>query len=92
MSPKEVQPKPQSPFMKPLQPDESLAALVGQEPLPRSQVIKKVWAYIKEHGLQDPGDKRLINVDELLKPLFGGKKQVNMFEMTKLLNQHLNDS
>jgi len=91
MAKKEAQPKSQSAFMKPLQPDESLAALVGQEPLPRSQVVKKVWAYIKEHGLQDSRDKRLINADELLATLFGERKQVSMFEMPKLLHPHLKD-
>jgi len=80
-----------STFMTPLQPDESLAALVGYEPLLRSQVVKKVWAYIKEHGLQDSGDKHLINADALLAPFFGGKKQVSMFEVARLLKPHLID-
>jgi len=80
-----------STFMTPLQLDESLAALVGYEPLLRSQVVKKVWAYIKEHGLQDSGDKHLINADALLAPFFGGKKQVSMFEVARLLKPHLID-
>ena len=80
-----------STFMTPLQPDESLAALVGHKPLLRSQVVKKVWAYIKEHWLQDSGDKRLINADALLAPFFGEKKQVSMFEVAQLLKPHLAD-
>jgi upstream activation factor subunit UAF30 len=76
-------------FMKPVQPDEALAAIVGSKPLPRTEVVKKLWVYIKKHNLQDPENKRNINADEKLKPVFGGKKQVNMFEMTKLVSKHL---
>ncbi|MBU0504662.1 SWIB/MDM2 domain-containing protein [bacterium] len=75
--------------MKPVQPDEALAAIVGSTPLPRTEVVKKLWVYIKKHNLQDPENKRNINADEKLKPVFGGKKQVNMFEMTKLVSKHL---
>lgn len=66
-----------------------LAAVVGEGPMPRSEVTKKIWAYIKEHGLQDSQNKRNINADEKLKVVFGGKSQVSMFEMTKLVSQHL---
>lgn len=81
--------KKNSAFMKPLQPDAALAAIVGSKPLPRTEVVKKLWVYIKKNGLQDPKNKRNINADDKLKPVFGGKKQVNMFEMTKLISGHL---
>lgn len=80
--------KPNAAFMKPLQPDEALAKVVGKEPLPRTEVTKKVWAYIKKHKLQDPAKKKMINADEKLLPIFGGKKVVDMFEMTKLIGAH----
>lgn len=76
-------------FMKPLQPDTALAAIVGSTPLPRTEVVKKMWEYIKKNGLQDTANKRNINADDKLKPVFGGKAQVNMFEMTKLISAHL---
>lgn len=76
-------------FMKPLQPDAVLAAVVGDKPLPRTEVVKSLWAYIKKNDLQDPKNKRNINADDKLKLVFGGKKQVNMFEMTKLVSTHL---
>ena len=75
--------------MRPLQPDASLGAVVGTSALPRTQVVKKIWAYIKRNGLQDSQNKRMINADAKLKAVFGGKKQVSMFEMTKLVNRHL---
>ena len=78
-----------SAFMKPLAVSEELAAVVGKGPLPRSEVVKKLWAYIKKHDLQDPKNKRNINADEKLKEVFGGKETVNMFEMTKLVSKHL---
>jgi upstream activation factor subunit UAF30 len=81
--------KANSAFMKPVQPDEKLSAVVGNEPLPRSELIKKLWAYIREHGLQDQKNKTLINADENLKAVFNGKSQVTMFEMTKLASGHL---
>jgi chromatin remodeling complex protein RSC6 len=81
--------KKNSAFMKPLQPDTALAAVVGSKPLPRTEVVKCLWAYIKRKGLQDTKNKRNINADEKLKPVFGGKKTVNMFEMTKLVSAHL---
>lgn len=76
-------------FMKPLQPSAELGAIVGSKPLPRTEVVKKVWAYIKKNGLQDKKNKRNVNADEALSKVFGGKKQVNMFEMTSLISKHL---
>jgi upstream activation factor subunit UAF30 len=81
--------KPNAAFMKPMQPDELLAEIVGDKAIPRTEVTKKVWAYIKRHDLQDPKARRNINADAKLLKIFGGKKQVNMFEMTKLVNKHL---
>ena len=75
-------------FMKPLTPSAQLAAVVGSTPLPRTEVVKKVWEHIKAANLQDPANKRMINADDKLKPIFG-KAQVSMFEMTKLLSAHL---
>ncbi len=75
-------------FMKPLQPDAALAAVVGDKPLPRTEVTKKVWAHIKRHKLQNPKNKREIIADDKLQPIFGAKK-LNMFEMTKAINKHL---
>ena len=76
-------------FMKALTPSSALAAVVGAKALPRTEVTKKLWAYIKKNGLQDKVQKRNIHADDKLKPVFGGKKTVNMFEMTKLVNKHL---
>ena len=81
--------KPNAAFMKPVQPDTHLAAVVGVKAMPRTEVTKKIWAYIKKNGLQDKKNKRMINADDKLKAVFGGKKQVNMFEMTKLVSKHL---
>lgn len=81
--------KTNSAFMKPLNVSPELAVIVGKGPMPRSEVVKKLWAYIKEHGLQDAKDKRNINSDESLKKVFDGKAVVNMFEMTKLVSKHL---
>ena len=78
-----------SAFMKPMQPDNALAQVVGDSPIPRSEVTKRVWAYIKKNGLQDAKNRRNINADDKLKPVFGGKKTVSMFEMTKLVSKHL---
>ena len=75
--------------MKPMQPDEALGAVVGNSPLPRTQVQKKLWAYIHKNKLQDTKDKRMINADDKLRAVFGGKTKVSMFEMTKLVNEHL---
>ncbi|MBI3723632.1 hypothetical protein HY251_06720 [bacterium] len=76
-------------FMKPMQPSEALSAIVGSGAMPRTEVTKKLWAYIKKHGLQDPKAKRNINADEALKRVLGGKGRVDMFEMTRLVNKHL---
>lgn len=76
-------------FMKPLKVSAALAEVVGSGPMPRSEVVKKLWAYIKKHDLQDKTNRRNINADENLKAVFGGKKTVNMFEMTKLVSKHL---
>jgi len=81
--------KPNPAFMKPVQPDDTLAKIVGSKPLPRSEVTKKIWDYIKKNKLQDAKKKTLINADAALKPIFGGKKQVTMFEMTKHVSGHL---
>lgn len=81
--------KPNAAFMKPVNPDAALAAVVGDKGLPRTELTKKLWAYIKKNKLQDTKNKRNINADEKLKVVFGGKKVVNMFEMTKLVNKHL---
>jgi len=81
--------KPNAAFMKPLTPDAALAEVVGNKPLPRTEVTKKLWVYIKKNGLQDAKNRRNINADSKLGPIFGGKKQVSMFEMTKLVSKHL---
>ncbi len=81
--------KPNAAFMKPVQPDEALAAIVGSKALPRTELTKKLWAYIKKNGLQDAKNKRQINADDKLKAVFNGKKSVNMFDMTKLVSSHL---
>ena len=78
-----------SAFMKPMTVSAELAEVVGAGPMPRSEVVKKLWEYIKKHDLQDPANKRNINADEALKKVFDGKATVNMFEMTKLVSQHL---
>ena len=80
---------PNAAFMKPMNVSDSLAMIVGNKPLPRTEVTKKVWAYIKKNNLQDPKARRNINADANLQKVFGGKKTVNMFEMTKLINKHL---
>ncbi len=81
--------KPSAAFMKPVQPDDLLAKVVGGTPLPRTELTKKLWAYIREHGLQDQKQKTLINADENLQAVFNGKNQMSMFEMTKLVSGHL---
>ena len=80
---------PNAAFMRPMTPSSQLGAVVGTNALPRSEVTKRVWNYIKSKGLQDKNNKRMINADDKLGPVFGGKKQVSMFEMTKLVNKHL---
>ena len=81
--------KPNAAFMKPMQPDDVLAEVVGSKAIPRTEITKKLWAYIKKNGLQDAKNKRNINADDKLKAVFGGKKTVNMFEMTKLVAKHV---
>ena len=83
-----VKRKPNAAFMKPVTPNEKLAAVVGASPLPRTELTKKLWAYIKKNGLQDKKNKRMINADDKLKVIFK-KPTVNMFEMTKLVSKHL---
>ncbi len=80
---------PSAAFMKPMTPSAQLAAVVGTAPLPRTEVTKKLWAYIKRKGLQDAKNRRMINADDNLRPVFNGTKQVSMFEMTRLVNKHL---
>ena len=81
--------KPNPALLKPVQPDALLAVVVGSDPLPRGEMTKKLWEYIKKHGLQDTKDKRMINADDALKAVFDGKAQVSMFEMTKLVSNHV---
>jgi len=88
---KRVVRQPNPAFMKPMQPDMVLGEVVGSKPLPRTEITKKLWAYIKKNGLQDTVNKRMINADEKLRPVFGGKWQVNMFEMTKLVANHISE-
>lgn len=76
-------------FMAPVQPNEKLAPVVGSKPIPRTEVTKRLWAYIRKNKLQDAQNKRMINADETLKAVFGGKSSVNMFEMTKLVSKNL---
>jgi upstream activation factor subunit UAF30 len=76
-------------FMRPVQPSAELAEIVGSKPIPRTEVTKKLWAYIKKNGLQDKKNRRMINADAPLKTVFGGKASVNMFDMTKLVGKHL---
>jgi chromatin remodeling complex protein RSC6 len=76
-------------FMRPVSPSPALAEVVGDKPIPRSEVTKRLWAYIKKNKLQDQKNRRMINADGALKPVFGGKSSVNMFEMTKLVGKHL---
>ena len=78
-----------SKFMKPVTPSAELSAIIGETPIPRTEVTKKIWDYIKKNGLQDQKNKRNINADEKLLKVFGGKKQVSMFEMTALVSKHL---
>ena len=76
-------------FMKPMNPSSTLAAVIGSSPMPRTEVTKKLWAYIKRNGLQDKTNRRMINGDDKLRAVFGGRSQVSMFEMTKLVSNHL---
>ncbi len=83
---------PNAAFMKPMQPSSDLAAVVGSGAMPRTEVTKKLWQYIKRKGLQDAKNRRMINADENLRPIFGGSRQVSMFEMTRLVNKHLRNT
>ena len=76
-------------FMRPMQPDAALGAVVGNNPMPRTEITKKLWGYIKRNGLQDAKERRMINADDKMKAVFGGKGRVSMFEMTKLVNKHM---
>jgi chromatin remodeling complex protein RSC6 len=80
--------KPNAAFMKPMNPDAALAEVIGSKAMPRTEITKKLWAYIKKNGLQDKVNRRNINADDKLKVVFGGKKTVSMFEMTKLVSKH----
>lgn len=86
---KKVKRTPSAAFMAPKQPDDILGAIVGSKPIPRTEITKKIWQYIKKNNLQDAKNRRAINADDKLKALFGGKKQVTMFDLTKLVNNHL---
>ncbi len=81
--------KPNAAFMRPVMPSAMLAEVIGAKPMPRTEVTKKIWQYIKRRGLQDKKKRTMINADDKLKPVFRGKKQVSMFEMTKLVSRHL---
>jgi upstream activation factor subunit UAF30 len=81
--------KPNAAFMKPMTPSAALAKVVGDKAQPRTEIVKKIWAYVKKNGLQDKKENRNINADDALKEVFGGKKTVSMFEMTKLVNNNL---
>jgi upstream activation factor subunit UAF30 len=81
--------KPNAAFMKPMNPSATLAAVVGSSPMPRTEVTSKLWGYIKKNNLQDKTNRRMINADDKLRDVFGGKRQVSMFEMTKLVSKHL---
>jgi upstream activation factor subunit UAF30 len=80
---------PNAAFMAPKQPDAALSAIVGANMIPRTEITKKLWGYIKKNGLQDAKERRMINADDKLRVVFGGKTKVSMFEMTKLVNKHI---
>ncbi|MEX2571826.1 MAG: SWIB/MDM2 domain-containing protein [Gemmatimonadota bacterium] len=84
--------KAQGGLAKPVKPDATLAPIVGSEPITRAALTKKVWDYVKKHDLQDPEDRRTIRADDKLRPVFGGQEKVSMFEMTKLVNQHVSST
>jgi chromatin remodeling complex protein RSC6 len=86
---KKTKRKPNAAFMRPVQPDATLAAVVGSSAIPRTEITKRLWAYIKKNGLQDAKERRMINADANLKAVFGGKTKVSMFEMTKLVGKHV---
>ena len=84
--------KPNAAFMKPMTPSAKLGLVIGTKPMPRTEVTKKLWAYIKRKGLQDAKERRMINADDALRPLFNGKSRVSMFDMTKLVSKHLREA
>jgi chromatin remodeling complex protein RSC6 len=84
--------KPNAAFMKPMMPSATLGEVIGTKPMPRTEVTKKLWAYIKKNGLQDAKKRTMINADSALRAIFGGRSQVSMFEMTKLVSKHLKDA
>jgi chromatin remodeling complex protein RSC6 len=88
-SPIKTKRQPGAAFMKPVQPDEKLANVVGGDPVPRTEITRKLWDYIRSHNLQDPENKSFIKADDKLKEVFDGKDRVNMFEMTKLVSGHV---
>jgi upstream activation factor subunit UAF30 len=88
-SPKKSARKPNAAFMAPLTPSAELAAVVGSKPIPRTEIVKKIWDYIRKNGLQDKNNKRMINTDEKLKKVFDGKNQISMFEIAKGVNNHV---
>ena len=81
--------KPNAAFMAPLTPGDKLAAVIGDKPAPRTEIVKKIWDYIKAHGLQDQQNKRMINADDKLKGIFEGKTQISMFELAKVVSKHV---
>jgi upstream activation factor subunit UAF30 len=89
---KKVARKPNPAFMKPMQPSDTLAQVVGLKAMPRTEVTKRLWAYIKKNGLQDAKKRTMINADDALRAVFGGRTQVSMFEMTKLVSRHLKEA
>ena len=88
-APKKAKRKPNAAFMTALTPSAALAEVIGNKPVPRTEIIKKIWDYIKKHGLQDSANKRMINADDKLKVVFGGKGQISMFELAKVVNNHV---
>jgi chromatin remodeling complex protein RSC6 len=81
--------KPNAAFMKPLSPSSTLAEVIGNKAMPRTEIVKKIWDYIKKHGLQDKKNRRMINADAKLKAIFGGKSQISMFELAKVVSKHV---
>jgi chromatin remodeling complex protein RSC6 len=81
--------KPNAAFMAALTPSATLASVIGSKPMPRTEIIKKIWDYIKKNGLQDKTNRRMINADDKLKAVFGGKNQVSMFDLAKIVSQHV---
>jgi upstream activation factor subunit UAF30 len=89
---KKTKRKPNAAFLRPVHPDALLSVVVGAAPLPRTELTKKLWAYIKRKGLQDAKERRMINADDALRPIFNGKSRVSMFDMTKLVSKHVREA